>query len=426
MDLDLHCYEKLFTYIIASIVLVGCLQQEPFIAENLVYDKLFGKYCAPLVINMEHLSAALEVRLWRNGVDKNNPIDADRKKIAYAELMSDNINFLLDVVPSYNQNGSITYSNRIIDQNEEDRAYVRTADINSPFAVFNIAPHADKYVAGELRLTIVDENGISYTLDVPALNFVAGKRTILNVEWKKPTSAFLPAGIEFNTIVSDFMTANPGITKIKFITNSPILSEHALVTGCIYLLKKGDTLEIHTSADQFIANKDSSYMFQMFQHLKSIDLGNNFSTSSTTNMEGMFECCYALDSLDLSSFDTKNVTNMYSLFFCCKSMLHLDISNFNTEKVTNMRSMFNGCKYITSLDISALNTSKVTDMSWMFSNCEKLANIDVCKFDTQNVTDMSRLFENCYSLTSLNITNFNTKNVKKYRLYSVIAHLLLH
>ena len=71
-------------------------------------------------INMEHLSAALEVRLWKEGVDKANLTDADKKNIVYAELMSDTENFLLDIVPVSNQDGTVSYTERERGEDEED------------------------------------------------------------------------------------------------------------------------------------------------------------------------------------------------------------------------------------------------------------------------------------------------------------------
>lgn len=229
----------------------------PVLAGSAVNKRISEVMNDEVDIEMVHLSAALEVRLWEEGVDKNNLSDADKKNIVYAELMSDTENFLLDVVPTYNPNGTITYGQRERDPGEETGGYIRTEDVNSPVVVFNIAPHAANYTAGALRLAIVDENGDRYVLDVPALNFVAGQRTILNVEWK--TSANLPDGETFNEKVRRFMAAKGDITKIKFITNSATTSSNVLVESSIYLVVRyKGTLEIHTGASQFMANSNCS------------------------------------------------------------------------------------------------------------------------------------------------------------------------
>ena len=135
------------------------------------------------------------------------------------------------------------------------------------------------------------------------------------------------------------------------------------------------------------------------------------NTENVTNMDGMFQNCKSLTTLDLSRFDTKNVTNMNGMFYACLALTTLDIANFDTKNVTNMSHMFNGCYTLTTLDVSNFDTQKVTNMSGMFWNCAALTTLDVSHFDTQNVTDMDGMFCNCYALTTLDVSNFDTKNV---------------
>ena len=346
-------------------------------------------------INMEHLSAALEVRLWKEGVDKANLTDADKKNIVYAELMSDTENFLLDIVPVSNQDGTVSYTDRERGEDEEDGGYIRTEYVNSPVAVFNVAPHAENYQAGALRLAIMDENGDRYLLDVPALNFVAGQRTILNVEWKTPTSAYLPDGPTFNSTVDAFMTGK-GITEIKFITNSATTSEDALVDGSIYLLQNGQTLEIHTAANQFVANSSCRDMFYVYNNsfgqIQTIDFGENFNTQNVTDMCYMFSECTSLTSLDLSNFDTQNVTDMGGMFFYCTSLTSLDLSNFDTQNVFYMDGMFDNCSSLTSVDVSNFDTQNVFYMDGMFGYCTSLTSLDLCSFTFGANPDIADMF----------------------------------
>ena len=376
-------------------------------------------------IGLEHLSAALEVRLWKDGVDKNSLTDADKKNIVYAELMSDTENFLLDIIPTYNQDGTVTYSQRERGQDEDPGAYIRTAEVNSPTVVFNIAPHAENYSEGDLTLAIIDENGDRYVLAVPALNFVAGKRTILNVEWVPQTSAYLPEGPTFNSTVDAFMTGK-GITAIKFITNSNPSRENVLVDGSIYLVQNENTLEIHTAASQYVANSncrkmfdarlsyDSNthqYTYNSFQQITSIDFSHSFNTKEVTDMCCMFYGCSGLTALDINHFNTENVTNIQAMFYGCSKLTSLDLSNFNTEKVTDMSYMFYDCYGLTSLDVSNFNTEKVTNMSYMFRGCSNLASLNIGSFNTQSVKTMSDMFYGCSGLTSLDVSKFNTENV---------------
>ena len=91
-------------------------------------------------------------------------------------------------------------------------------------------------------------------------------------------------------------------------------------------------------------------------------------------MSSMFNSCYKLTSLDVSSFDTSNVTNMYSMFIYCSKLTSLDVSSFNTSKVTNMDSMFQNCFKLVTIYASDLwSTASVTESSSsMFYNCASL------------------------------------------------------
>ena len=185
------------------------------------------------------------------------------------------------------------------------------------------------------------------------------------------------------------------------------------------------------------ANADSSFMFNNFSKLTTIENLGLLDTSQVTNMSYIFMGCSKLAGLDVSGFDTTNVTTMNNMFYNCSGLTSLDASNFNTAKVTTMVSMFSGCSGLTSLDASGFditnvtsmnnmfygcsgltsldaskwNTSNVTDMSYMFAACSRLKTLDASKWNTSNVTNMSHLFAGCSGLTTLNVLNWNTTNV---------------
>lgn len=373
---------------------------------------------AEKMISMEYLSSALEIRLWKQGVDRSNLTDEDKKNIAYAELFSDTECFLLDVIPTYNLDGTITYNQRERDASEDPGAYIKTDNINGPVVVFNIAPHEEKYEAGALVVAITDENGERYEAPLPAVSFGIGERTIVNVEWV-PESVTLPDGPTFNEIVGSFMDGNE-ITSIKFITGSTTKSENELVENSVFLLKNGDVLEIHTASEHYMANSNCSAMFcsydghTSFSLLKSIDFGNSFNTGNVTDISKMFAGCSSLSTLDVSSFDTYNVTNMASMFEGCSSLTSLDVTKIDTQNVTDMSAMFFGCSGLASLDLSSFNTKNVTTMFSMFKGCSALTSLDISHFNTAKVTDMSAMFMECSTLSSLSLGNLNTSSVEYF------------
>lgn len=239
--------------------------------------------------------------------------------------------------------------------------------------------------------------------------------------------AYLPDGYTFCYAVDEFMSGK-GITGIKFIANSDTISDDVLVEGSIYLVKNGETLEIHTSSGQFVAHNDCTWMFYgdetIFGQIVSIDFGENFNTANVTNMSQMFRGCTSLESLDLKNFNTANVTGMNNMFYGCSSLASLDISSFNTENVTEMPQMFRGCANLESLDLSNFITDNVTNISSMFNGCSGLTSLDLKNFNTANVKMMNSVFLGCTSLTSLDLSNFNTgKVIEMWKMFNGCAGL---
>jgi len=162
---------------------------------------------------------------------------------------------------------------------------------------------------------------------------------------------------------------------------------------------------------------------------------DNFNTSRTTNMEGMFRNCGNSGTLDLSSFDTSNVTNMSYMFNSCK-FTSVTLSNFETSKVTNMNSMFTGSSF-TELDLSNFNVCNLEsvaamfayssnlkkvyfptygvgglkDLTDLFTSCYKLEEVVWNGFDASGVERMLGMFMYCSSLENIDLSSFNTSNV---------------
>ena len=102
-----------------------------------------------------------------------------------------------------------------------------------------------------------------------------------------------------------------------------------------------------TSLDVSGFNTENVYSFsEMFygcSSLNSIDV-SNFNTSKVTTMWGMFYGCRALASIDLSSFNTSNVTGMGHMFYSCSNLRTIYVGEgWTTENVTESENMFNNC-----------------------------------------------------------------------------------
>ena len=88
---------------------------------------------------------------------------------------------------------------------------------------------------------------------------------------------------------------------------------------------------------------DMHGMFGGSSGLTSLDL-SNFKTDKVTTMFLMFEGCLGLPSLDLSSFNTENVTKFSNMFKDCSNLKTIYVGNdWSTANVAEGTSMFYGC-----------------------------------------------------------------------------------
>ena len=138
---------------------------------------------------------------------------------------------------------------------------------------------------------------------------------------------------------------------------------------------------------------DMSYMFAGSTKLKSIKFGDNFNTNKVITMYNMFYGCLSLTDFDLSSFDTTYVINMSGMFYKCQSITSLELSNFNTNRVQKMEQMFSYCSSLEYLDISDFDSSSLVDKdSYLFLGLNETGKVvyNPDKFD-DNLFDLSNL-----------------------------------
>ena len=323
-------------------------------------------------VEMNHLSAALEVRVWRG--PKQDPTECN---VTAATLSSES-----DFVGKWTVKDDLSYE-QSFDGNE-----ISLTGLDSSTVVFNMPVKEEGFAADALKLTLTYE-GVEYNYSLPELTFAAGKRTIVNILIIK-TAANLPTGKTIKNAIPS------NATSVKFVVNSNETSETKLAGDeyPIYVITKNDTeIEFHTSADKFMANEDCSIMFDEKGILLEIDF-TNVDTSNVTDMGAMFRFCKSLTSLNLSGFNTTNVTNMSGMFSDCSALTSLDVSSFNTDNVTDMSFMFSYCYALTSLDLSSFNTAKVTDMERMFYYCKWLNTLNLSSFSFNDNLIIKNIFEN--------------------------------
>ena len=121
-------------------------------------------------------------------------------------------------------------------------------------------------------------------------------------------------------------------------------------------------------------------------------------------MDGMFNGCSGLTSLDLSGFDTSKVTNMNSMFQSCSSLIEIKgIEDFNVNLVSNFTSIFSNTK-LTVLDLSTWTPSNYTNnWAWGYAfSITTLTSLDLSSANFANLTDLNNMFASAASLVSFN------------------------
>ena len=314
-----------------------------------------------------------------------------------------------------------------------------------------------------------------------------------------------------------YMSNLQSITGMSYLNTSEVTDMEFMFVECSSLTSI-DLSHFNTSKVTIMYG-----MFSGCSSLTSLDV-SSFNTSQVTNMTCMFYDCSSLTSLDLSSFNTSKVTDMRVLFYNCNNLRTVYVGNgWSTAAVTSSTSMFENCtslvggqgttynssnptdktyahidggpsnpgyftefkeayacytssnttltfyfdtqrssrtgttydlntgfnrpgwdtdgtkSYVTKVvfdpsfadarptstydwffampelesftGMSYLNTSEVTNMGFMFCSSIKLTNLDLSSFNTAKVTNMGYMFQNCHSLISIDLSSFNTSQV---------------
>ena len=285
------------------------------------------------------------------------------------------------------------------------------------------------------------------------------------------------------------------LTEIEGMKENLNTSDVKNMSGMFYDCKKLTNLDLSGFDTKNVTRMDS--IFGNCSSLTNIDL-NTFDIKNVTNMSKMFYGCSSLTSLDLSEFDTKNVTSMNEMFGYCRKLKTIYVGdNWTTDNVTGSYRMFDRCYqlygskgtniydfeltdktyakidggetapgYLTKsgeepfvCDVYALlengiltfyynknkpdnaieigevgsdyyyanwkpNVTKVVfnesfknfkpknSKNW-FNSCNNLTEIEGMKenLNTSDVKNMSNMFYGCNNLSSLDLSGFDTKNV---------------
>lgn len=135
---------------------------------------------------------------------------------------------------------------------------------------------------------------------------------------------------------------------------------------------------------------------------------SNLDTSNMTTMTKMFNLCYGITNLTITTFDTSKVTDMNNMFAGASYLTYLDINSFDTSNVTNMNSFCNSCSRLQTIKMGDLNISKVKSLYSLLGSCSALTSIDINKWDVSHITNFQSTFYGCTGFTELDLSNWHT------------------
>lgn len=151
-------------------------------------------------------------------------------------------------------------------------------------------------------------------------------------------------------------------------------------------------------------------MFQQCYKLKTIAI-SSWKTDKVQNTSGLFSNCCLLSDVDLSKWDLRELISADNMFEDCSSLKSVSLPNVQTPKLQSIKYMFMSCHNLTDLSFNGLSTSNVTSMEGLFFHCPSLSSLDLSSFDTSNVSSMHLMFDWCSGLTELDLSSFDTQNV---------------
>ena len=164
----------------------------------------------------------------------------------------------------------------------------------------------------------------------------------------------------------------------------------------------------------YVLPKDKGLCKIKGDSVKKVVIKANMANYNVDNSGGLFPS--SIIEASFKGSNTSNVTYMNYMFDGCYYLISLDVSSFDTSKVTTMDSMFQDCTSLTSLTLSNFNTSNVTNMNYMFYNCTNLGFLDLSGWDMSNVTDdMSCMFNGCKVLSKITMVGCSPSTINKIK-----------
>ena len=140
----------------------------------------------------------------------------------------------------------------------------------------------------------------------------------------------------------------------------------------------------------------------------------NSFVSYPISMGSMFQNCWKLKSVDLSSFEGKSVNNISSMFYSTKVITEIDVSPLVVSSdILSLVNFFNRCYKLEKIKgLKYISTKNVTTMNHAFRDCNVITDLsDINDWNTENTSAMSSFLRETNALTNINLKNWCVKNI---------------
>ena len=169
-------------------------------------------------------------------------------------------------------------------------------------------------------------------------------------------------------------------TKLPSYQKTHIFSENGM--KIIYICSKGQL------------NNNLSNLFNRCYYINSINF-IKINTENVVNMNNMFCGCFSLEFVDVSNWNTISVSDMSEMFDSCYSLKTIkNIEKIKTNNCKYLNGMFNKCFSLNQIDISSWSFNNVIKVDGMFEECENLKTIKVNKSNIDYIKIKSNISPN--------------------------------
>ena len=182
----------------------------------------------------------------------------------------------------------------------------------------------------------------------------------------------------------------------------------SLISGQRLLI--GGNLVRHASLERAYitswgANTSLADFFFGCSRLQSVN-ETEWNMANINNVGNIFRSCSAISKLNCLNWNINEITTWANAFLGCNGLVSFKVSNGKINS-TNLQNLFNSCYALEELDLSGWDVSSVTNMAGMFGSCFSLRDLNITGWNTSALTNAVTMFTYCTSLQKIPAINLS-------------------